>query len=32
MYTATQAFGCKAYQDSQEKACVCVKGVNRQEL
>lgn len=32
MHTITQKFGCKAYQDAQENACVCVKGVNHQEL
>ncbi|EFX86064.1 phospholipase-like protein A2, group [Daphnia pulex] len=31
MYTATQAFGCKAYQNAQKKACRCV-GVSHQDL
>jgi hypothetical protein len=31
MYTATQAFGCKAYQNAQKKACRCV-GMSHQDL
>lgn len=33
MYTAVQAFGCKAYQDSQTKHCVCrINDENHTEL
>lgn len=32
MYTATQAFGCKAYQDAQKKSCHCVAMIDHQEF
>jgi len=25
MYTGTLALGCKAFQDAQDKACICVR-------
>ena len=31
MYTATQAFGCKAYLDAQKKSCICVEAHERKE-